>query len=294
MSNTAVQVKKHELSFAVTINQPNYQKLIASTIQNPAKCDRFKAAIISAVTVNPKLQECEVGSVLAGAFLGESLGLSPSPQLGHYYLVPYSKKAAFQIGYKGLIQLAVKSGMYKKIVVTEIKRGELVKYNPITNEMLFAPIEDFAEREAALTIGYYAKIELISGFTQEAYWSKEKAEAHGRRYSKGYSDFWGKHFDAMAKKTVLRELLGKWGVQSSEMVSYIESEDNPADYDGELPKLELAHEYADDNVEFAKNTPADENKTAPQPTPDDKSDEAPPLPEPPPNNKLNQLNFDEI
>jgi len=244
-----------------------YQKMIASTIQNPAKRDRFQAAIISAVQVNPELQKCEPGSILAAAFVGESLGLSPSPQLGHYYMVPFKDKAAFIIGYKGLIQMAVKSGMYKSIVAAPVKQGELAGYNAITEEIVLRPLEDFAEREAAETIGYYAKIVLMSGFTKELYWSRERAEAHGRRYSKAYNKFWATHFDKMAMKTLLRQLLGTWGVLSNEMERLFEepTEDNQAAYAGEIGETpDIALESGGDPPGLSEPAPESANAASGQ------------------------------
>ena len=127
---------------------------------------RFISAIISATTVNPALQECTNQSILSAALLGESLKLSPSPQLGHYYLVPYKDKEAgqvaqFQLGYKGYIQLAIRSGQYKKLNVMAIKEGELEYFDPLNEEIkINLKADQWDEREASETIGYYAFFEL--------------------------------------------------------------------------------------------------------------------------------------
>ncbi len=131
---------------------------------------RFITAIVSAVNANPVLMECENGSIMSAALLGESLKLSPSPQLGQYYMVPYDnkkkncKEAQFQLGYKGYIQLAIRSGYYKKINVLAIKEGELVRFDPLDEEIEVQLIEDEAERENAATIGYYAMFEYHNGY----------------------------------------------------------------------------------------------------------------------------------
>lgn len=127
--------------FSVAITTKGYQSLIANTLRDPARARRFTASITSAVAVNPALQECDAGTILAGALLGESLNLSPSPQLGQYYLVPFKQKAkydrsgrmirpesvtaTFVLGYKGYIQLALRSGQYADLDVTEIKQGRV-------------------------------------------------------------------------------------------------------------------------------------------------------------------------
>ena len=207
---------------------------------------RFISAIVSAVNTNPALQQCTNQSILSGALLGESLKLSPSPQLGQYYLVPFNDKnkgkvAQFHLGYKGYIQLAIRSGQYKKLNVLAIKEGELIRFDPLNEEIEVRLIEDEEEREQANTIGYYAMFEYTNGFRKAIYWSKRKMEAHALKYSKGYQakkgyTFWEKDFDGMAYKTMLRQLISKWGIMSIDMASAIDSnmavinEDGTKDY----------------------------------------------------------------
>lgn len=199
---------------------------------------RFISAVVSATQVNPVLQECSNSSILSAALLGESLKLSPSPQLGQYYLVPYDdskqgKVAQFQLGYKGYIQLAIRSGQYKKLNVLSIKEGELVKFDPLNEEIEVNLITDEEQREQAATIGYYAMFEYTNGFRKALYWSKKKMEAHALKYSKGYAadkrkgtawTFWSKDFDGMAYKTMLRQLISKWGIMSVEMQQAIDAD----------------------------------------------------------------------
>ena len=131
---------------------------------------RFISAVISAVSINPTLSECDHSTILSAALLGESLKLSPSPQLGQYYLVPFNDKkrgtkvAQFQLGYKGYIQLALRSGQYKKLNVMAIKEGELVHFDPLNEEIEVNLIEDDTKREATPTCGYYAMFEYQNGF----------------------------------------------------------------------------------------------------------------------------------
>lgn len=211
---------------------------------------RFISAVVSAVQTNPALQECTNQSILSAALLGESLKLSPSPQLGQYYMVPFNdrergKVAQFQLGYKGYIQLAIRSGQYKKLNVLAIKAGELVKFDPLNEEIEVKLIEDEEQREAAETIGYYAMFEYTNGFRKALYWSKKKMEAHALKYSQGYKNdkkkgtaytFWSKDFDGMAYKTMLRQLISKWGIMSIDMQSAIDAdmavinEDGTKDY----------------------------------------------------------------
>lgn len=215
-------------TFSMMISTEGYQRMISSALKDEQRRNRFIASITSAVAVNPALQECTPQTILSGALLGESLNLSPSPQLGQYYLVPFKNnrqgvtEAQFCLGYKGYIQLALRSGYYKKLNVLSIKEGELVRFDPLNEEIEVKMIEDEREREAAKTAGYYAFFEYMNGFRKALYWSRDKMEAHALRFSKGYAakkgyTFWEKDFDAMAYKTMLRQLISKWGVMSTEM-----------------------------------------------------------------------------
>lgn len=220
--------KTAKLTFSAYMNAENVQSAIKNTLQTTARTQTFTSSLISAYSTNPQLRECEMGSVVSAALLGESLNLSPSPQLGNFYMVPFNdtktgvKKAQFQLGWKGYYQLALRSGQYKNIEAVEIKDGELKSYNPITGSVELEPIEDPREREKAKTIGYYAYFELLNGFKKEMYWSKERMEEHALKYSKGYKakkgyTFWEKDFDVMAIKTMYRQLIGKYGIMSIEM-----------------------------------------------------------------------------
>lgn len=190
---------------------------------------KFITSLISLVSNNPELAQCEHSTILASALLGESLKLSPSPQLGQFYLVPFKDNknerivAQFQLGYKGYIQLAIRSGYYKKLNVLAIKEGELINYNPLDESIEVKLIEDEEKRENANTIGYFAMFEYKNGFTKTLYWSKEKMQAHARKYSQAYRkdlskgtkySFWSKDFDGMGFKTMLRQLISKWGIMS--------------------------------------------------------------------------------
>lgn len=228
---------------------------------------RFITSIISAASVNPALAECDNGSIVSSALLGETLKLSPSPQLGHYYMVPFEDKkkgckvAQFQIGYKGYLQLAIRSGQYKKINVVSIKQGELIRFDPLNEEIEVNLIQDEEERENAETIGYYAMFEYTNGFRKAMYWSKAKMEAHALKYSKGYQakkgyTFWEKDFDGMAYKTMLRQLISKWGIMSIDMQTAIDADMAVINEDGSRNYVDLPED--DIIAETITEAPADE------------------------------------
>ena len=223
---------------------------------------RFITGVISAVNNNAALQECTNQSILSGALLGESLKLSPSPQLGHYYLVPFNDKvkgkvAQFQLGYKGYIQLAIRSGQYKKLNVLAIKEGELEYFDPLNEEIkINLMVDKWDEREETETIGYYAMFELVNGFKKAIYWSKKQMEAHAIKYSPGYKakkgyTFWEKNFDGMAYKTMLRQLISKWGIMSIDLQNAFEHDMTFTDESGTVNYVQ-----ADDVIE----SPAAEEK----------------------------------
>lgn len=218
---------KPKMTFSAFMTSNAVTNKINQIIGDEKKGARFISSIVSAVSNNPQLAECNNSSILSAALLGESLNLSPSPQLGNFYMVPFNDKnkgkvATFQLGYKGYIQLAIRSGQYKKLNVLAIKEGELIKYDPLEEEIQVNLIEDELERENAKTIGYYAMFEYNNGFKKTLYWSKEKMEKHAMTYSQGYKakkgyTFWEKDFDGMAFKTMLRQLISKWGIMSIDM-----------------------------------------------------------------------------
>lgn len=235
--------KEQKLTFSAFLAQDAMKRKINEMVGG-TKGQQFVTSIISAVSTNPQLAECDNASIVSAALLGQSLNLTPSPQLGQYYLVPFNDKkrgckvAQFQLGYKGYIQLAIRSGYYKKINVLAIKEGELIKYDPLSEEIEVELIEDDELREQSNTIGYYAMFEYQNGFKKTMYWSKKKMLSHTDKYSQAfniksyidiqegkvgqadlwkYSSFWYKDFDGMAYKTMLRQLISKWGIMSVEM-----------------------------------------------------------------------------
>jgi recombination protein RecT len=201
-------------------------------------------------------------------------------------MVPFENKkrnikvATFILGYKGYIQLAIRSGQYRHITVSAIKKGELKSFNPITEEIDVQHIEDETARAAAETIGYYAMFELVNGFQKGIYWSKKKMLSHAAQYSAAfgpapargrfpgrvsytdylagkynkddewaYSSYWYKDFDGMAYKTMLRQLISKWGVMSIEMRTAFENDGAAINADGSanyFAEDEVTPDYGDD------------------------------------------------
>ena len=240
-SSTAVSTGKN-VQFSAYIKSNAVTHAIESTLGDVTKAKTFAASLISAVGTNPQLRDCDFNTIVSSALLGESLKLSPSPQLGQYYMVPFNdrtrgKVATFILGWKGYYQLAMHSGAYKRLHAIAVKEGEVVKYDPINEDYEFETINDPSAREKAKTVGYYAFFETVNGFKKSMYWTKEQMEHHALTYSKGYAakkgyTFWEKDFDSMALKTMFRQLISKYGVMSIDMVNAFEHDNSYSD----LPK----------------------------------------------------------
>ncbi len=238
MANEVIAKPKNQVTFSGFMTSEGIKKKVNEIIGSKEKGARFISSIVSAVSTNPQLAQCENASILSGALLGESLNLSPSPQLGRYYLLPFKDKnrgmvAQFILGYKGYLELAQRSGQYKDINVIEVKEGEYKGRDRLTGNPTFEFIEDDDIRDTKETIGYMGSFTLLNGFTKTLYMTKKQMEEHALQYSNGYRadkknktayTFWSKDFSSMAYKTLLRQLISKWGVMSIDMQNAYEGD----------------------------------------------------------------------
>lgn len=188
-----------------------------------ARAPQFIASMINMVGNDKNLSDCDSLSVISSCLVAATLDLPIDRNLGYAWIVPYKekgvKKAQFQMGYRGYIQLALRSGQYKSINVVDVHEGELVEWNPLTEELKI----DFDKRTSNKVIGYAAYFELLNGFRKAEYWDAKRILEHKAKFSK--SDYgWGKDFDAMARKTVLRSLLSHWGILSVQMQNAVSSD----------------------------------------------------------------------
>lgn len=262
---------------------------------------RFISSVVSAVQTNPALAECTNKSILSAALLGEALNLSPSPQLGQFYMVPYKKKdkqgnvisvdAQFQMGAKGYKQLAMRTGQYLDIDVIYVRQGEYLGRDKFTGKQRFEFIEDDSVREGLPIVGYLAYFELLNGFRKQIYWTKEKMEKHADTYSQAfsldsykklldgkipqkemwkYSSYWYKSFDDMAEKTMIRQLISKWGIMSIELetayrndMAVIDENGNPHYVDN--PSTNIAQQVTDEIEVNANSVPFEAIEEKPEP-----------------------------
>lgn len=176
------QQKKQTFSMAIT--SKTYQDMIQKTLNDSDKAARLTASLIALVSRNEKLKECDVGSVIGSALAGVSLNLSL--ELGEYSVVPYGNVAQFQIQYKGLGQLAIRTGYYSKIKLFEVLEGEFKGYNS-DGDPIISKISDPDEREKRHIVGYYAYFRLLNGFEDNLYMTYKEILNHADRYSPAFS-----------------------------------------------------------------------------------------------------------
>ena len=202
----------------------------------------FGASLLSLVKQSPQLAACDPKTTLAAAMTAATMKLPINPNLGFAYIVPYKNEATFQIGWKGLVQLAMRTGLYKAINAAPVHEGEIEDIDFITGDIIRG------KRKSDKVIGYVAYFRLVNGFEKTLYMSREEVEAHANQYSMSYGadkrynskrSVWSTNFDAMALKTVLKQLISKFGIMSidmQDMAKAMESdqavirEDGTADY----------------------------------------------------------------
>ena len=249
------EITKQKVKFSVALQSDTYQKLINTTLGDKQIAQRFIAEISTAVALNPRLNECEPATILSAGLMAQTLGLSLSSSLGQTYIIPYKDKAQIQIGWKGLVQLALRTNQVERLNAIPIYEGE-VKGIDMYGEVKIE-FNDFATREKGKVIGYLAIGKLVSGYRKSVYWTVEKCEKHAKTYSKSYkynskdTNVWRDDFDAMALKTVMKQLLNKGFVQNAEVQKALQIDQAIINKDGSI-------EYVDnDGVVDAEINPDD-------------------------------------
>lgn len=217
------------------MNQGPTMDNLQKTLQE--RTPQFIASVASLVSSNPKIAECSQRTVLSACLVAASLDLPINQNLGFAYIIPYNVKvkaqkqgeidryeqqAQFQMGWKGFIQLAIRTGKYKSINVREVREGEMLGEDFLSGEIKFEWAKD---REKLPIVGYIAYFKLLSGFEKMAYMTVKDLEKHGMKYSKSYKyGQWTEDPDAMMKKTMLKLLISKFGPMSSALEKAIISD----------------------------------------------------------------------
>lgn len=217
------------------IKNDSIQELIKERLKQRA--GQFTTSLLSLINGSPKLADCSPMTIVQAALTAASLDLPINQNLGFAYIIPYGKVAQLQIGYKGFIQLAQRSGKFKTINTTDVRLGEVSTRDRMTGELGFDWCQDNEERTNLEVVGYVAYFELLNGFNKSLYMTKAEIEAHATKYSQAYknrnnSSFespWKTDFDLMAQKTVLKLLLSKYAPLSTEMQDAIVNDQSADD-----------------------------------------------------------------
>lgn len=180
------------------------------------KAPGFITSVLQVTTNNQLLAKADPMTIYNSAMIAATLDLPINPNLGFAYIVPYKGQAAFQMGYRGYIQLAQRTGQYEAINMVKIHENQFKSFNALTEELNC----DFTIQGSGKVVGYAAYFRLVNGFSKTAYWSVDQVTEHAKRFSQSFgsaSSPWKTDFDAMAMKTVLKNTLAKWGILSIEM-----------------------------------------------------------------------------
>lgn len=224
------------------LDSPSVKKRFEEVLKQRAP--QYMTSIVNLYNSDTNLKLCEPMSVVASAMVAATLDLPVDKNLGYAWVVPYGSRAQFQLGYKGYIQLALRTAQYKYINAVSVYEGELISWNRLTEELQL----DETKKSSDKIIGYCGYFELLNGFKKTVYWTREQIDIHRKKFSK--SNFgWSKDYDAMALKTVIRNMLSKWGILSVEMQSaYTSDLDTRIEYsdDGEHP-LEIEYNFVSDD-----------------------------------------------
>ena len=285
-SNFTQMAQQKKQTFSMAITSKTYQDMIQKTLNDSDKAARLTASLIALVSRNEKLKECDVGSVIGSALAGVSLNLSL--ELGEYSVVPYGNVAQFQIQYKGLGQLAIRTGYYVKIKLFEVLEGEFKGYNS-DGDPIISKISDPDEREKRHVVGYYAYFRLLNGFEDNLYMTYKEILNHADRYSPAfslekYNAFISGEMDAkerskllngspwygdeksaghmkMCKKTVFKQLFGgPLAPKSAEFRRALDMDEAVIPADMPASQAEQAIPVTDFSVSEGNNT--DSDKTA--------------------------------
>lgn len=274
MANTVQHLSKAPQSFSAAIASAAMQASIRNTLRDAARADRFTANLITMVTLNSGrnpngtpsgLAACDPKTIISAALLGETLNLNPAPALGQFYVVPFKDKAVFVLGYRGYLQLAIRSGEFRRFNALAIKEGEFLGWNPLTEDLTVKIVEDEERRAALPTAGFYAMFETTNGFRKETYWSLERLQSHAERYCNGNYDRkvheqfradeakglplkalqqkygpWYLHFETMACKTLIRSII-KFAPMSPQLMNAAASDEKSVtmNANGDLAPVEI-------------------------------------------------------
>ncbi|MBS1004942.1 recombinase RecT [Levilactobacillus brevis] len=271
--NTQPQkVSAKNASIKVLLESPTIQAKFQNVLKD--KSSGFVSSVLNVVNTNGYLADAQPMSIMTSAMVAATLDLPIDPNLGYAYIVPFNgknketgrweKKAQLIIGYKGYIQLAQRSGQYHKLNVSPIPEGAFISWDPLAEELKY----DFTKQTSDKIVGYAGYFELLNGFTKTVYWTHDQVEAHRVANNKtkdkrALTGVWRDNYDAMATKTVLRSMLGRWGILSIEMQSAVSKDEKAQTLDDNDQLVEDRLDITDDATNSdSDNSATDANKSS--------------------------------
>jgi len=245
---------KIELSIAKYMNDGGVQESIVNSLG--ARANQFTTSVISLVSKNEALAKCDRKSLLAACLVSASLDLPINQNLGFAYIIPYKNKsgayeAQFQMGYKGFVQLAMRSNQCSTLNVSDVMEGEIINIDRLTGDIDFKWLDD-GIRLKSEAIGYVAYISLKNGFNKSLYMTREELTTHATKYSQSFKrnspgmNIWKSDFDSMASKTVLKLLLSKFAPLSIDMQKALEADQAVVLGEGDFKYVDNKKELAED------------------------------------------------
>lgn len=259
MNNQVTTTDQQPQSLQQLMNSGAVMKKLNDVLGSEKKAASFVSSVISVASGNSMLRNANPMTILGSAMVAATLDLPVIPTLGLAYIVPYKGQAQFQLGYKGLIELAERSGQFKNIIDEVVYEGQLVKKNKFTGEYVF----DEEAKTSNKVIGVMARMDLVNGFSKTIFWTIEEVEAHANKFSQafrsGYNSPWKTDFEAMARKTVLKALFAKYAPKSVAMQEAIKFDQGVVKVKDSLEEDDLVIDAFD--VEYIDNEPSSDINT---------------------------------
>lgn len=231
-----------ELTIQKLVNDDGFIKKTEKQLGN--RTHQFLSSVLTLYNSDTSLQQCDPIKLYNTCLMAAALDLPVNNNLGQAYVIAYKGVPQLQIGWKGFVQLAQRSGKFKTLNVTDVKNGEISTRDRLTGEVSFDWIQNDSERLKAKTVGYIAYFELLNGFSKSLYMTNEELQSHAKSYSQTYKKdggVWKDNFDAMARKTVIKLLLSKYAPMSIDMGKAIEQDQQDADgkYSDNRPTIDI-------------------------------------------------------
>ncbi|MBL0320308.1 MAG: recombinase RecT [Alphaproteobacteria bacterium] len=274
VKDITTRIEQSKLTNATTLNELVSNEKIKKRFDEVLgkKAPQFISSLLSLTNAKPELKAADPKTVISAAMIAATLDLPINPNLGFAYIVPYGKVASFQMGWKGFVQLAIRTGLYQTMNAAELYEGELISNNRITGEIVI----DESKKKSDKIVAYVAYFKLKTGFEKYLYMTVDQVKKHASRYSKSYSrpgTPWQINFDAMALKTVLKMILSKYAILSIEMQSAITLDqgviDSPVESSADI-QAQVIYPDGSDSLEPAK----EENKNTDTPKTEEMENDA--------------------